>query len=704
MDCMRDGFEPGKLLGNRFVTTSPLNHGSFGLVFAARDTLTGQDVAIKCITKSGAAEKSPCPAAIAIDERSEELAIHSHLSTHPNIVNLVHDFDTDNHQYMVLELCSNGDLYEAIRVGRGPLETGHVRDFMLELVSAIDHLHTNGVYHRDIKPENIFLTANGTMKLGDFGLATTDTWSTEFAVGSDRYMAPEQFDASVYGYGYSPASADVWAIGIVLLNVLFQRNPFATPTPKDPLFADFARDRQSLFDVFPNMSQDTYNVLVHSMALDPANRSLAGVREALNNAVSFTTDDESLDDFCSAEPPPLAPVATAAREPLRTPSISSPNNGDEYPWTSTLLKTPQRTSRQLSTIRDEESEMFPASVKSSEWQYVDTDEASLSSNLDSGLGMSYKSAKSIKSVASRPLANFVGSLPISFSRPSNKTSSPYGATGNGFSKSWSDLWDEDEEMEQQERVSFDGMDIERMDTAKPSTPRLNSIREEDRGSVTPRPGLIEVDANLRTATASPLRQLVEADKKSDQSQSPKQRSASIMDKWAVLGNFRRARAEQVVPVAAAPVVSAPVVTPAAPTPIRSKYTDKFAGLTSFSSGWKQKTPSRERATTGTWRQTSPQRLRSTSVNNSRLWERKDPSPTNDAWARADNWREHMGSPEARRTGPPSPPAPPAQAPLNSAMQHSRNSHKTDKNFLDIELDHDDGDDMEWVGGWRDFHV
>ncbi|KAK5676851.1 cAMP-dependent protein kinase catalytic subunit [Elasticomyces elasticus] len=695
MDCLRDGFEQGKLLGGRFITVSPLNHGSFGMVFAAKDTLTGADVAIKCITKPGAAEASPCPAAIAIDERSEELDIHSRLSQHPNIVNLVHHFDTDNHQYMVLELCSNGDLYEAIRVGRGPLETEHVRDFMFQLVDAVDHLHSNGVYHRDIKPENIFITSDGEMKLGDFGLATTDTWSTEFAVGSDRYMAPEQFDASVYGYGYSPAAADVWAIGIVLLNILFQRNPFAVPTMKDPLFADFASDRQSLFDVFPNMSQDTYNVLVHSLALDPANRSLAGVREALKAAVSFTTDDESLDDFCNAEPTPIAPIATAAREPLRTPSISSPeNNGDSFPWASALLKTPQKSTRQLSTIRDieHEPELFPGSIKSTDWQYVDTDEASLSSNLDSGLGMSYKSTKSVKSASSKKLVNFVGSLPISFSRPPTKLSSPYSGTGNGFSKSWSDLWDEEEEEQQQDqRDSFDeGMDMERVETAKPSTPRLDIIREDDRGSVTPRQAFAELDTNLRTATASPLRQLVEADKKTEQSQSPKQRSASIMDKWSVLGNFRRARIGQVASAPIAAPVAVPIAAPVpAATPVKISYAEKFANLAPFSSSKKQKSPSRERAPS--WRQGSPVRLRSTSNNTSRIWERKEHSPVAEAWSRDNNWREHKPTLVTAKTS--SSPSPPT----NTHTQQ----RKPEKNFLDTEFD---DDTAEWVGGWHDFHV
>jgi serine/threonine protein kinase len=607
---MRDGFEQGRPLDNgRFTTVSPLNHGSFGMVLAARDTTTGEDVAIKCITKPSATENvTNCPVAIATDEQSEELAIHSRLAKHPNIVNLIHNFETDNHQYMVLELCNNGDLYEAIRVGKGPLETGHVRDFMLELVRAVEYLHANGVYHRDIKPENIFLTSGASMKLGDFGLATTDTWSTEFAVGSDRYMAPEQYDASVYGYGYSPAACDIWAIGIVLLNILFQRNPFATPSQKDVLFADFARDRQSLFDIFPNMSQDTYDVLIHSLALDPANRSLAAVKDALNDVVSFTIDDETLDDFCTEQNDAVPVIATAAREPLRTPSLStalSPSaGGDSFPWAAALAKTPQKTSRQLSTIRDED-DLFPGA--GSDWQYVDTDEASLSSNLDSGLGLSYKSAKSMNtmhSAASVPpktstsKISFVGSLPISFSRP--KTS-PYG--GSSFSKSWSDLYDEEAEAVMEDVVPLEeaGMDIERVSTAKPSTPQLQSLKDDGRGSVTPRAGLVDIDANSRSATP-----LATAEDVMTAERPPlvKQKS-TILDRWSALGNFRRARTEA-APAAAAPVTTS-TTAPAVATPIKTnKYTGAFSNFAPFSSNKKPKTQ---------WRQAgsgSPQRLRSNS--------------------------------------------------------------------------------------------
>ncbi|OAX82104.1 hypothetical protein ACJ72_03551, partial [Emergomyces africanus] len=93
MDCMRDKFVKGELLDNRFRTVAPLNHGSFGMVFLADDTLTGDQVAIKCLTKFSSGDSYP----LAVDERSEELECHTRLGYHPNIVNLLHSFETDSH-------------------------------------------------------------------------------------------------------------------------------------------------------------------------------------------------------------------------------------------------------------------------------------------------------------------------------------------------------------------------------------------------------------------------------------------------------------------------------------------------------------------------------------------------------------------------------------------------------------------------------
>jgi len=453
MECLREKFYNGVVLDGRFETISPLNHGSFGMVFMAKDRTTGDLVAIKCLTKKSAASESD--SAFAIDERSEELACHARLGSHPNIVNLIHSFETDAHVYIVLEFCSRGDLYEAIRTGTGPLETEHVRQFMFQLIDAVSYIHSKGMYHRDIKPENIFLTKSGDLKLGDFGLATSEKWTYETTVGSDRYMSPEQYDSA--GAGYAPEQADVWAIGICLLNILFSRNPFTTPTEADPLFLDFTRDKQSLFDVFPTMSQDTYEVIAQCMSLDPRKRSLAGAREALERVVSFTTFDESLDDFCSAE---RRIVASANREPLRTPSIQSPQvESGSFPWAKALHASPQQF-RQLSAIADTETyseDLFPNSEESSkDWFSVSEQTPSLASVLDSSLGASLKSLTIKRPGKAGPprasLTPISGSLPIAMSKPKPLPSmaSVFGRKTEMVSKSWSDLWDEDVEEEEEE--------------------------------------------------------------------------------------------------------------------------------------------------------------------------------------------------------------------------------------------------------------
>ena len=552
MECMRDSFVEGALLDGRFEAVAPLNHGSFGMVFVAKDTTTGDTVAVKCLTKSAVA--GACPSALAVDDRSEELACHARLGAHPNIVNVVHHFETDAHLFIVLEFCAMGDLYEAIRLGRGPRETDNVRDFMLQLVGAVEHMHAKGMYHRDIKPENIFLTPSGDMKLGDFGLATVQPWSHESGVGSDRYMAPEQYDSAAVG-GYATDKADVWAVGICLLNLLFSRNPFVTPTESDPLFADYVRDRQSLFDIFPTMSQDTYEVLAHALAIDPAKRSLSAMREALARVVSFTTDDESLDDFCT-EDHDLVP-ATANREPLRTPSIQSPHieQAGTFPWAKALRASPQQQVRQLSAIPDTED--YTEDVKEDDSDSDDLfslapETMSIASVLDSGLGASLKSM-AIRRPAGRQLPRsdpvpISGSMPIVGRAPA-AMASVFGDGKDVVSKSWSDLWDEDEEESVAEGIVIqtDGTDDDMSSSPEDVTMRLGGLREVTSSSTLN----IKTRSVDEAASAAKLNDDMQEDVFFFEEQQPPRYSPppprytppsrrDIMDKWAALGDRRRA--------------------------------------------------------------------------------------------------------------------------------------------------------------------
>lgn len=620
---MRNQLQEGVVLNGRYETISPLNNGSFGMVFQAKDLVTGDNVAIKVITKSTAAVN--CPSAFAVDERSEELGVHLHLGDHRNVVNLLQSFETQNHIYLVLEFCSNGDLYEAIRIGKGPLETEHVRDFMMQLVGAVEFIHAKGIYHRDIKPENIFLTQDGSMKLGDFGLATTDPWSYEIAVGSDRYMAPEQYDPS--NAGYSTAKADIWAIGIVMLNILFQRNPFAVPAASDPLYADFALDRQSLFDVFPNMSQDTFEVLRQCLAIDPEKRSLNAVKDALARVISFTTDDESLDDFCTEERDVVA--VGANREPLRTPSISTPqlDNGGSFPWAKALAMSPQQQFRQLSAIPDTEiyeDDMFPGPPYD-----VKPDSASAVSFVDSGLGLSFKTdvtrPESINIARSRPVP-ISGSLPA---KPYSSMSSVFGKKRDVFSKSWSDLWDEEDDdaqflAELENNCHSFGAD-------KHSKPKP-VVSEAGSGVSTPRGGLSEVKnpATIHNSRSrSPMNRRTAVDHVSATTgfvfeehrspaparDSPPKRSAA--DKWAALGDRRRC----------------PVAQPPQPTPTKPMKSPKQPQPAP--------TSARKRSKTGTGRRPIHWGSGHNENNHHGSWEQKV-----DNWYKSKDWRSHADQVQA----------------------------------------------------------
>ncbi|CAI7661603.1 unnamed protein product [Penicillium glandicola] len=533
MECLKEEFVEGELLDGRFRTVAPLNHGSFGI--------TGQDVAIKRLIKATTESD---------DDRFEELECHRRFGFHPNLVNLIHTFDTETHTYLVLEYCANGDLYEAIRLNRGPLETEHVRDFMLQLISAVDFMHANGLYHRDIKPENIFLTHDGSMKLGDFGLATQDSWCYEACVGSDRYMAPEQYDPTMTGY--SPAKADIWSVGICLLNILFARNPFVTPTENDVLFADYVRDRQSLFDIFPNMSQDTYEILTYALTIDPSKRSLLEVRDRIMRAVTFTTDDESLDEFCTEDREVVA--ASANREPLRTPSLQSPhvNQGDSFPWAKALQSSPPQAIRQLSAIPDNESyteDLFPASeAAGTSWFSSRMESPSVASVLDSQLSDSFVllnlRKREVPALPRSDPVSITGSLPSHATKPLPSLSMVFGnKSADKISKSWCDMWDEEESENEDLAVMQRREQNSRSWSQESQGAALPRMREPDSASTNQRSQGPDMDLKTEPHVLGDLSLDEDSDSSASSSTPRPLRNSppepSSADKWSMLGEVRR---------------------------------------------------------------------------------------------------------------------------------------------------------------------
>jgi hypothetical protein len=191
--------------------------GSFAHVYKAYDTVSQSHCAVKCLLKSGLD-----PVRLAAQKR--EVHAMQDLSGHPNIVKLIRVVDTGDWLLIVMEFCEI-DLYDTI-MQKGGLPDHAVKDVFSQLCDAVSHCHGRGYFHRDIKPENCLIDVSTfTVKLTDFGLATRDTWSYEMGCGSSRYISPEGCLSANHKTGYSPAASDIWALGIILINLLFSKNP-----------------------------------------------------------------------------------------------------------------------------------------------------------------------------------------------------------------------------------------------------------------------------------------------------------------------------------------------------------------------------------------------------------------------------------------------------------------------------------------------
>ena len=230
---------PGSRFGS-FEVQSKLGAGGMGEVFRARDTRLGRDVALKVL-----------PAAFATDQdRLERLSREARALAalnHPSIAAIYDTVDVDGIRALVLEFVEGVTLEERLRGGAIP-----VRDAISlakALAEALDAAHDRGMVHRDLKPANIKITADGAVKLLDFGIARmlfdshggdiTTVAGTGHGVilGTAAYMSPEQARGQAVD-----KRADVWAFGCVLFEMLTGRAPFRGETWSDSIAQTLTND------------------------------------------------------------------------------------------------------------------------------------------------------------------------------------------------------------------------------------------------------------------------------------------------------------------------------------------------------------------------------------------------------------------------------------------------------------------------------
>ncbi|KAF9940755.1 serine/threonine-protein kinase HAL4/sat4 [Mortierella antarctica] len=160
---------------------------------------------------------------------------------HENVVETV-DLVQDEQQHWceVMEYCSGGDLYNAIK--HGHMSRTEVDCCFKQLILGVAYLHSMGVAHRDIKPENLLLDGKGRLKITDFGVSDVFRMCWEKSAhlskglcGSEPYIAPEEFKSKEY----DARRVDVWACGIVYYCMVYQGIPFRAATTEDPNYQHF---------------------------------------------------------------------------------------------------------------------------------------------------------------------------------------------------------------------------------------------------------------------------------------------------------------------------------------------------------------------------------------------------------------------------------------------------------------------------------
>ncbi|KAL4945034.1 hypothetical protein BDV06DRAFT_59062 [Aspergillus oleicola] len=274
----------GLLLANRLELTSILGVGAYGVVYTAVDIHTDVLYAVKALNKAGLDPRQ-------LKFQQREIKLHHMASQHPNVVSLVRIMDSVDCTYVVIEFCPEGDLFSSITdkshfVGNDPL----AKRVFLQILDAVHYCHSLGIYHRDLKPENILVTDQGlTVKLADFGLATTDYLTSDFGCGSTFYMSPEcqQPNPRPMSY-YQSAPNDVWSLGVILVNLTCGRNPWKRASIEDSTFRAYLKDPFFLKSILP-LTDEMVCILSRIFEVDPSKRiTIPELRQLILDCPRFT--------------------------------------------------------------------------------------------------------------------------------------------------------------------------------------------------------------------------------------------------------------------------------------------------------------------------------------------------------------------------------------------------------------------------------
>jgi eukaryotic-like serine/threonine-protein kinase len=267
-----------------YEVRTELGRGGMGVVFEARQVCLDRVVALKLIPAGAHAGSEE----LARFRREAEAVARL---KHSSIVQVYEVGERDGCPYLALELVEGGNLRQ--KLNGAPLPPEQAAQLVAQVARAVSYAHQQGIVHRDLKPANILLTADGTPKIVDFGLAKrldADMGQTRSGavIGTPSYMAPEQAEGKSKEVG---PLADVYALGAILYELLTGRPPFRAVTLLDTLEQVRSQDPVPPRLLQPKLPRDLEAICLKCLEKEPGRRFLTA--QAL-------ADD--LDRFLAGEP------------------------------------------------------------------------------------------------------------------------------------------------------------------------------------------------------------------------------------------------------------------------------------------------------------------------------------------------------------------------------------------------------------------